>query len=146
MYSGIPKEKLPCLSNFFSGRLLSFDLSSNLNSSSAFFLRKVNLQPICRPGRNSHAGILFLVTVFIGSMPVIFFNSFNPLFMVSSSLPTPTLRVIFSILIFLRGFSSAILFQFNLRFVFSDDKNIIFTGLDFFSVDKENCLLALQFH
>src|SRR3989338_5006814 len=66
IYSGIPNEKLPNLSNFDSGNVLFAATNNLFNTFPAISPLKVTLVAISNLGLTPHVGILFIVLVFTG--------------------------------------------------------------------------------
>ncbi len=70
IYSCMPKERLPWLSNCVALSFFSFAWRNLVRSSVALVFRRVSLHPIGSPGLRPHPGILFWVIVLSGSIPV----------------------------------------------------------------------------
>src|SRR3989338_11491 len=114
IYSGIPNEKFPLLSNFLSAILFSTAFNNLANNKSAFFPLIVTFAAICKFGLNPHVGILFSVFVLTGFDCDITCNSLIAFSNLSPGTPTPMLSVTLSILI---CFIKLIFFHLNLFLV-----------------------------
>src|SRR3989338_1509321 len=130
MYSFIPNEKFPNLSNFIFSKLFFLARNNLAKTFCAFSPLSVTFAAIGSLGLTFHVGILFMVLVFIGFEPVNTRSNFAALSSLSPDSPTPMFKVNFSILI---SFILFIFYEilFNYENVFFWDLNRFFFYPDF---------------